>query len=167
MRNGLRLVLIVCCFCVAAPSAHAGEKDPAKTDDASIATDTIPPLLDDRYRISHYHQNDITLQGGSYLGDFTKSSYVVGGRYLSDLYFTFGGGSMYINRQWKWSSMVGGGMKIYFPSIPWYAMTIDVESYFHPVPGPGGTSFASDIDFVLGFSFMFPTRGVPADQKKF
>jgi hypothetical protein len=74
-----------------------------------------------------------------------------------DFYLTLGFGSIYINDQWEWLSIIGGGVKIYFkPS--WVALRIDVNSYLHPAPTATGDKFSGDVSFLIGVAFHFPHR---------
>jgi hypothetical protein len=74
-----------------------------------------------------------------------------------DLFFTIGGGAMTINRQWQWTAVVGGGIRVYLP-VPWLAIRFDVNSYMHPTPKPGGDAFNADLALNAGVSFIFPNR---------
>ena len=74
-----------------------------------------------------------------------------------DLYLTLGVGTIWIDRKYKPMGMVGGGMKIY-GKPDWLAFRIDVNSYLHPTPNPGGDKFNGDMAMTLGISFLFPVR---------
>ncbi len=74
-----------------------------------------------------------------------------------DLYFTLGVGVFRVNRQNKPVGMIGGGMKIY-TGLPWLAFRVDVNSYLHPTPNPGGDHFNADVAMMGGVSFLFPKR---------
>jgi hypothetical protein len=74
-----------------------------------------------------------------------------------DLFLTVGGGSVNINRQWKWLAMVGGGVKV-FLKPRWMALRVDVASYIHPVQTTSGDQIAGDVSFLFGMAFHFPYR---------
>jgi hypothetical protein len=80
-----------------------------------------------------------------------------------DLFLTVGGGAMQINRQWQWTALIGGGLKIY-TGAPWFAVRFDVNSYLHPTPKPGGDSFNADLAIQFGASFLFPTKKIEAEK---
>lgn len=80
-----------------------------------------------------------------------------------DLYFTLGGGAIWINRQWKPMGLLGGGMKIYFDP-PWVALRLDVNTPMHPTPKPGGDVFTADVMFNAGVSFLFPVRKLEREE---
>lgn len=80
-----------------------------------------------------------------------------------DLYLTLGGGAIYINRVWKPLALIGGGIKVYTPA-PWFAVTFDVNSYLHPTPKPGGSSFNADMVINAGVAFLFPVRRVEVQE---
>ncbi|MFA5812884.1 MAG: hypothetical protein WC956_11245, partial [bacterium] len=81
-----------------------------------------------------------------------------------DLFLTLGGGTMQINRSWKYLIEIGGGMKVYMP-IPWLAVRFDVASYLHPTPKPTGNSFNADLAINAGVSFLLPVHKVSDDNK--
>ncbi len=95
----------------------------------------------------------------------TPAALRMGKRVLNfDLYFTLGIGEMYINKEWQPVGVIGGGTKFYFP-VPWIAFRIDVNSYLHYTPMGGYDTFSSDVSFNGGFSFLFPTKKVAADER--
>jgi len=74
-----------------------------------------------------------------------------------DFYFTLGAGAMRINRRWEPVGVIGGGTKFYFP-VPWIALRLDINSYLHYTPMPGGKDFSGDVSLGGGISFLFPNR---------
>ncbi|MFH0800642.1 MAG: hypothetical protein V2A66_10765 [Pseudomonadota bacterium] len=82
----------------------------------------------------------------------------------SDLFFTLGGGTIYINHEWKPAFVVGGGIKVYTP-LPWLAVRFDVNALLHPTPIPSGDKFNADVIMNGGVSFLFPVRKISASTQ--
>ena len=74
----------------------------------------------------------------------------------ADLFGTFGGGVLRVNRSNRGSGLLGGGMKIYFGSLSWLGLRLEVRSYLSSIETVNGSSFSSDFAVILGPSFRLP-----------
>ncbi len=78
----------------------------------------------------------------------------------ADLFLTLGVGTLLIDEKWEVLGVLGGGVKFY-TGLPWLAIRIDVNTYLHRVRHPAGSELDTNVSFMFGLAFLFPTNPSP------